>query len=205
LPNTHLPIWDSEKSSVRNPFLLFEGRTARLVDESEVTDRGDDKGLIFIERICAIQIRTDPTRKLVDGREKTVYTLRSTKAGRRKSKTPLLRSLSASMTPSRPSRGSVAFSPYAKLLDAFAGGNKEARKQARRIFGARRGATLLVGTDQNGKPLWGGSKITPMVPEAFIRAGHQGSILYMPTAGPLTAKPKRVRFRKVAAGQLTKQ
>ena len=51
---------------------------------------------------------------------------------------------------------------------------------------AWRGATLLAGRDKDGKPVWGGSKITPVVPQAFIDAGHQGSILYMPNSGKLT-------------------
>jgi hypothetical protein len=53
---------------------------------------------------------------------------------------------------------------------------------------AWRGATFLTGRDQNGRPLWGGSKISPVVPQAFIDAGHQGSILYMPHAGKLTSR-----------------
>jgi hypothetical protein len=56
------------------------------------------------------------------------------------------------------------------------------------LLQAWRGATLLTGRDQNGKPVWGGSKISPVVPQAFIDAGHQGSILYMPGAGKLTCK-----------------
>ncbi len=51
-----------------------------------------------------------------------------------------------------------------------------------------RGATLLAGKDKDGKPLWGGSKITPVVPQAFIDAGHQGSIFYMPNTGRLTGR-----------------
>jgi hypothetical protein len=185
LPNTHLPIWDSNKSSIRSPFVLFEGRNARLVEESEVTDRGDDKGHIFVERMDPMKIRTDPRKEVVNGELKTFYTLRNTKAGRRKSKIPELRSLSASMTTGRPTRGSIAFSPYANLLDAFANGNKDEKKRARRIFGARRGATLLAGNDENGKPFWVGSKISPVVPQAFLMAVHQGSILYMPNTGRL--------------------
>jgi hypothetical protein len=51
-----------------------------------------------------------------------------------------------------------------------------------------RGATLLAGRDKDGKPRWGGSKISPVVPQAFIDAGHQGSILYMPNTGKLTGR-----------------
>jgi hypothetical protein len=68
---------------------------------------------------------------------------------------------------------------------------------------AWRGATLLTGIDQNGKPVWGGSKISPVVPQAFVDAGHRGSILYMPSAGKLTNKPPRAK-RKKAKTRLTK-
>jgi hypothetical protein len=51
------------------------------------------------------------------------------------------------------------------------------------LLSSWRGATFLAGKDENGKPLWAGSKITPVVPKALIDAGHQGSILYMPKAG----------------------
>lgn len=53
---------------------------------------------------------------------------------------------------------------------------------------AWRGATLLAGRDGNGKPLWAGSKIMPVVPQALLDAGHQGSILYMPNTGKLTGR-----------------
>jgi hypothetical protein len=51
------------------------------------------------------------------------------------------------------------------------------------LLNSWRGATLLAGRDESGKPLWAGSKITPVVPQALIDAGHQGSILYMPKSG----------------------
>jgi hypothetical protein len=51
-----------------------------------------------------------------------------------------------------------------------------------------RGATLLAGRDKDDKPIWGGSKMTPVVPQVFIDAGHQGSLLYMPNSGKLTGR-----------------
>jgi hypothetical protein len=110
---------------------------------------------------------------------------------------------SATMRPSKPSCRAIIRSGYSKRLD----GCVHAHPPDVGLFSAWRGATLLAGRDKNGKPLWAGSKIMPVVPQAFIDAGHQGSILYMPNAGPLTAKPNRrkgkVKFARKEKGSAT--
>jgi hypothetical protein len=189
LPNTRLPVWDSKKSPIRNPFLLFEGRNAQLVEEGDVTYRSADEGRIFVERMPTMKIRTDPRKvKYIDRngeqREKTLYTLRDTKAGRRKSKIPKLRSLSASMTPGHPTRGSIAFSPYANLLDAFANGCMRSRK----LLAARRGAMVISGKDKNGNPIRRGASVRNGVPKDVFLEISERSILFMPSAGQITSK-----------------
>lgn len=167
-----IPVWDSSVSIVRYPVVLIEGFKASIIEADTVMTQDGRGREIYAEWMPSIQVRSEPKKeKYVDDngekQERTVYEMRTMKCYRRKSDAPGLRGESSKMTPGRPTDGDIAISNYGINLDGFAAGHSKAV----RLFKSRRSRR------------WGREGVS----HALTQMTHQGSILYMPHAGPQTA------------------
>src|ERR1700723_128058 len=92
----------------------------------------------------------------------------------------------ATMRPSKPPRGAIIRSGYAKRLDGFV----HRHPASVEMFEAWRGANALKGKTADGKPCWKGAMVTKGVAQELELMSHRGSILYLPGAGQITSKSK---------------
>jgi hypothetical protein len=195
VPNTRHIAWDKRNSPIKNPFVLLEGRghrTRRLVDQSEVSESGDDLTKIFVVRTGTVTVKVvapGPT-SAKNGKE-----TREIPAGFRVSQDSPDRPISTAMSPCRPSKGTVAFSAYARLLDKFVAGDKNSRE----IFEIHGRLAMPDGVPHGPKqpPTLINLRIDRkfdlnLVDPKLSDATSRESAVYMPNAGKITSRGRDV-------------
>jgi hypothetical protein len=171
---------------IRDPVTInAEGAAHQGIDRYRIIDLSAAKALC--KDLLARESGT-AFRRLIDGngkkskRKLPVFELR-----RDSGISSPARGESRSMRPSQPSRGAIVRSRYARSLDGFV----HKHPASVEIFKVWEGAKVPGGRTARDKPIWKGAKVTDQMPEKEVaKIVAERSILFMPSAGPITGKGK---------------